>query len=148
MTIEDRNLEAGTVLEARYKGKDYECKVVETKDGLRYQMVDDRGEAVSVKSPSAIGSYVMGGSACNGWRFWSLKGSREEKAKAATAERGRTQSARGDLVAGRNGEKAVAGFRRIPGGRAWCDGCAKAFKVEAGPLPATCPEGHTPDLDD
>lgn len=127
--IEDRNLAAGTKLVARYKGKDYECKVVETKDGLRYQMVDDRGEAVSVKSPSAIGSYVMGGSACNGWRFWSLDG-QQAKPKRET--------------------KAVAtdGFRRIPGGRAWCDGCAAAFKVEAGTLPATCPKGHTPDLGD
>jgi hypothetical protein len=123
--IEDRNLKAGTKLVARYKGKDYECKVVETKDGLRYQMVDDRGEAVSVKSPSAIGSYIMGGSACNGWRFWSIEGT-EPKPKAAKAT-------------------PTADFRRIPGGRAWCNGCAAAFKVEAGTTPPTCPEGHIPD---
>ena len=38
----------------------------------------------------------------------------------------------------------VLGFRRIPGGRAWCNACAAAFKVEAGTTPPTCPEGHTP----
>ena len=35
---------------------------------LLYRLADGR----EFKSPSAAGSAVMGGVACNGWRFWSL----------------------------------------------------------------------------
>ena len=126
MAIEDRNLKAGTKLVARYKGKDYTCQVVKKSegDGVLYVLDGPIGSAF-YKSPSAAGSAVMGGNACNGWRFWSLEGQEPApKAKAKEAE--------------------AAGFRRIPGGRAWCNGCAAAFKVKAGTTPPTCPEGHTP----
>ena len=36
------------------------------------------------KSPSAAGSAVMGGTACNGWRFWSVEG---EETKPAASKR-------------------------------------------------------------
>jgi len=121
MTIEDRNLAIGTKLVARYKGKDYTAEVVETEEGLRYRLENGK----EFKSPSSAGSAVMGGSACNGWRFWSLEG-QEPKPKAKAKEAQSTD------------------FRRIPGGRAWCNGCAAAFKVEAGTTPTVCPEGHTP----
>lgn len=123
MTIEDRNLKAGTKLIARYKGKDYGCNVIEMKDGIRYQVLDT-GKPSIHKSPSAAGSEITG-NACNGWRFWSVEGT--EPAPKAKAK-----------------ETEAAGFRRIPGGRAWCNGCAAAFKVKAGTTPPTCPEGHTP----
>ncbi len=121
--IEDRNLAAGTKLVARYKGQDYACTVMEGDGkGARFMLDDDR----VFKSPSAAGSAVMGGSACNGWRFWSVEG-QEPKPKAAVKK------------------AETADFRRIPGGRMWCNGCAAAFKVEAGTKPTACPEGHTPD---
>lgn len=68
MSIENRNLKAGTKLVARYKGTEYSAEVVKTKDGMRYRLEDER----EFKSPSSAGSAVMGGSACNGWRFWTL----------------------------------------------------------------------------
>ena len=81
MPIENRNLEPGTVLTARYKKQDRTCEVVKTDDGLRYRL-DDGTEH---KSPSAAGKAVTG-IACNGWVFWSLAGEekpkREPKAKA------------------------------------------------------------------
>jgi hypothetical protein len=84
MPIQDRNLEPGTVLAARYKGKHRTCEVVQTDDGLRYQL--DNGELFN--SPSSAGKAAMGGVACNGWRFWSVAGTerprRERKAKPAT----------------------------------------------------------------
>ena len=123
MTIEDRNLKAGTKLVARYKGQEYRCTVVELDVGTRYFV--EGFDSRDFKSPSAAGSAVMGGNACNGWRFWSIEGT--EPTPKATAE-----------------EPQAAGFRRIPGGRAWCNACAAAFKVEAGTTPPTCPEGHTP----
>ena len=123
MSIEDRNLAPGTKLVARYKGKEYTAEVVEIEEGLRYRLEDGK----EFKSPSSAGSAVMGGSACNGWRFWSLEG-QEPKPKAKEAQ--------------------STDFRRIPGGRAWCNGCAAAFKVEAGTTPTVCPEGHTPGVED
>jgi hypothetical protein len=39
------------------------AEVVKTDDGIRYRLDDGR----KFKSPSAAGSAVMGGKACNGW---------------------------------------------------------------------------------
>src|SRR2546422_9581809 len=69
MTIENRDLKPGTTLVARYKKQDYKAEVVQTDDGVRYRL-----NGTDYKSPSAAGSAIMGGNACNGWRFWSLPG--------------------------------------------------------------------------
>src|SRR3972149_3456379 len=78
MSIEDRNLKAGTKLTARYKGQEHTAEVVKTEEGLRYRLEDGR----EFKSPSSAGSTIMGGSACNGWRFWSVAGTEAAKPKA------------------------------------------------------------------
>ena len=80
MSIEDRNLKPGTVLVARYKKEDYRCTVVEDEDGRTIYRVHGGKDH---KSPSAAGSAVMGGVACNGWRFWSVEGT-ETPAKPKT----------------------------------------------------------------
>ncbi len=86
MPIEDRNLEAGTVLAARYRKQEHTCEVVQTVEGLRYRLADGR----EFRSPSAAGKAVTGG-ACNGWVFWSLQGTekpkREPKARADKPEK-------------------------------------------------------------
>ncbi len=86
MPIENRKLEAGTRLVARYKKADRTCEVVETTEGLRYRL-DDGTEH---RSPSSAGKAVTGG-ACNGWVFWSVEGTEkpkgEPKAKAETPKR-------------------------------------------------------------
>ncbi len=77
--IEDRSLKPGTVLVARYKKRDHRCEVVKGEAGkVRYRLADGR----EFTSPSAAGSAVMGGVACNGWRFWSVAG--DEPATKAT----------------------------------------------------------------
>ena len=82
MAIENRNLEPGTVLTARYKKEERACEVVQTDDGLRYKL--DSGELFT--SPSSAGKAAMNGVACNGWVFWSVQGTetpkREPKPKA------------------------------------------------------------------
>ncbi|MBI5288544.1 MAG: hypothetical protein HY873_06185 [Chloroflexi bacterium] len=88
MPLENRNLEPGTVLVARYKKQERTCEVVQTDDGVRFRL-DDGTEH---RSPSSAGKQAMGGVACNGWRFWSrqgdLKPAKEPKAKkAAKAEK-------------------------------------------------------------
>ncbi len=81
MPLENRNLEPGAVLVARYKKQDRTCEVVQTEEGLRYRL-DDGSEH---KSPSSAGKAAMGGVACNGWRFWSLQGT--EPARKPKAEK-------------------------------------------------------------
>ena len=88
--IEDRKVKVGTQLEARYKGKQYRAEVVAGEKGaVRYRLADGR----EFKSPSSAGSAVMGGVACNGWRFWSLAGTEEKKPVRSTRKKG-TRSAR------------------------------------------------------
>lgn len=70
MSIENRDLKPGTKLVARYKGREHTCEVMGTEAGIRYRLADGR----EFKSPSSAGSVVMGGTACNGWRFWSIAG--------------------------------------------------------------------------
>ena len=70
MNIENRELTAGTKLVARYKKQEHTCEVVEVDGAIRYRLADGR----EFKSPSSAGSAVMGGTACNGWRFWSVAG--------------------------------------------------------------------------
>ena len=85
--LRDR-LAPGTRLVARYKGADYEVEVVAGEPGkTRYRFADGQ----EFKSPSAAGSAVMGGIACNGWRFWSLEG--ETAAPAAKPSPKRAQAA-------------------------------------------------------
>ena len=85
MSIENRNLKPGTVLVAVYpargpKRKEYRCEVVAGEEGRAlYRLKDGR----EFTSPSAAGSAVMGGTACNGWRFWTIEGA-EKPARAAT----------------------------------------------------------------
>jgi hypothetical protein len=91
MTITDRNLSIGTQLSAKYKGQTYQATLVETEAGPRYRLDDGR----EFKSPSAAGSAVMNGNACNGWAFWSLagestsEGSTKPTTGATTRARGR-----------------------------------------------------------
>ena len=81
MPIEDRNLQAGTVLVGRHKGTEHRCEVVETPEGVRYQV--DRGEIF--RSPSSAAKHVTGG-AVNGWVFWSVEGTEKPK-REPTADR-------------------------------------------------------------
>src|SRR3546814_10340146 len=79
---------AGQTLTAKYKGTEYTAEVVAGEGGkLLYRLADGR----EFKSPSSAGSAVMGGTACNGWRFWSVAGAttapKPEKQSTAKAAR-------------------------------------------------------------
>ncbi len=71
MPIENRDLPAGTRLVATYKKQAFVCTVEAEDDGKLAFVLED---GKRYKSPSSAGSAVMGGSACNGWRFWSVEG--------------------------------------------------------------------------
>ena len=104
MVIENRDaVVAGTKLVATYKKQAYVCSVEAGEDGKLAFIYDSK----SYSSPSAAGSAVMGGSACNGWKFWSVEGeapavpttknspkpSATTKAKAQTKPAGKTKPA-------------------------------------------------------
>ncbi len=86
------NLAVGTRLVARYKHEEHTAEVVTDVDGrTRYRLADGR----EFKSPSAAGSAVMGGQACNGWRWWSVEGSAGAlKMKPAAATGAPTRAAK------------------------------------------------------
>ncbi len=119
--IEDRELKPGTVLVARHKGKEHRCEVVAGKEGrVRYRLADGR----EFSSPSSAGSAVMGGTACNGWRFWSVAaGGDAARADAKPAKSTRRQETRrrartlpktkaqGKVKAARNGHKPEVRWR-------------------------------------
>lgn len=95
--IENRKLKPGTRLVARHKARDYEAVVVVGEGGkLRYRLKDGR----EFKTPSGAGSAVMGGVACNGWRFWSV-------AAPAQAAKTSRKKARLHPKRGRNAKRVV-----------------------------------------
>ena len=130
MSIEDRNLAPGTKLVARYKGKEYAAEVVKTEEGVRYRLEDGK----EFKSLSSAGSAVMGGSACNGWRFWSLAGSEEAKPKKTSKK-----------AAKENGNPGSGLIERMEDGRYFCSACQEAFEAPRGVEPQGCPKGHRPE---
>jgi hypothetical protein len=70
MAIENRNLPVGTRLVATYKKVQHVCTIEQREDGKVEYVLED---GQRFKSPSAAGSAVINGMACNGWRFWSLE---------------------------------------------------------------------------
>jgi len=125
MPIENRDLQVGTRLVARYKKQEHSATVIEAEGGgLRYRLEDGR----EFKSLSAAGSALMDGKACNGWRFWSLADSEEAKPKQR----------------GRSGKKANPGANLTPleDGRWFCSTCQEAFPVQTDFEPKECPKGH------
>jgi hypothetical protein len=140
VTIEDRNLKAGTKLVGRYKGTIYHAEVVETKEGVRYRLSE--APFSEFKSLSAAGSQIMGGSACNGWRFWSVEGSDEAKPKPKGGKP-RASGKKGND----NGSVAAGGLlvRGEEEGRWLCMLCEESFDAPKDIVPEGCPNGHTAD---
>ena len=147
MPITDRNLGAGTKLVATYKKERFECLVLEDHEGnLGFELIRvSDGQAGEIyKSLSAAGSAVMGGVACNGWRFWTPEGEvkppSEPKAKTAKTKKG----------------ALLKQIRRVPnqkgvpeGSTKWfCSACMKGFVAEWTTDPETCPEGHAREVED
>ena len=145
MPLENRNLEAGTRLEANYKKVRYVCTVeaAEEGEGIAFVLADGK----RFKSPSAAASAVMGGGAVNGWRFWSLEGDAKQPAEAepkpAAAKKARKPKAEAStwLI------YKVPNQKGTPEGKEkfFCVLCVRGFLVDAGTTPEVCPEGHPAD---
>jgi hypothetical protein len=60
-------LKNGMRFVAKFKGTEYGCEVIEVDGKVRFRLPD----GAVFGSPSGAGREVMG-TACNGWRFWSI----------------------------------------------------------------------------
>ncbi len=164
MSIENRNLEPGTQLIARYRKQEYHALVIAGADGkVRYTLTPDDGK--EYRSPSSLGTAVTGKS-CNGWAFWSLNtdaASAEPTDTAQTAEAQvttRADSIEDDAIEAvyvpleeePDPPATPAPFRRVPNQRGvdegqirlYCDACHNSFIVPEDKNPETCPTGHLP----
>ena len=140
MALENRTLPVGTRLVARYKGYSYHCVVTsrdEDKVGFTLDCPDHPDlHGKEFKSPSSAGSAVMGGVACNGWRFWSLEG--QEPTRKEPKGKGKAKGSKFRVI------KKVANQQGLEEGqvRYWCSACMKSFVLEDGQEPEACPQGH------
>ncbi len=82
MSLTREQVTVGTRLRGRYKKEEFTATVVETPQGQRYRLADGR----EFRSPSGAARAVMGGIACNGWRFWSLAADEPPSADSPEAE--------------------------------------------------------------
>ncbi|HLF76733.1 MAG TPA: DUF4357 domain-containing protein [Dehalococcoidia bacterium] len=146
MAIANRDLPVGTRLVADYKKTRYVCVVEAGEEGQTLFTLED---GKKFKSPSAAGSAVMGGTACNGWRFWTPEGE-EPKAAAAPKTPKAKPADKTSKPRTRKAPKATKLIYRMDDQagasegmtRWWCSACMDAFEVFAAEKPTQCPEGH------
>ena len=138
MAIEDRNLTVGTRLVASYRKQAHACMVEKRDEGGGFLFVLEDGR--KFKSASSAASALMGGKAVNGWRFWSVQGTKP-KAKEG-GEKPETQAAKSKRLVYRvPNQKGVAEGQS----RWFCRACMKGFVIVGGGQPEVCPEGHRAD---
>ena len=136
MAIEDRNLTVGTRLVANYRRQAHACMVEKAEEGggIRFVLEDGR----KFKSPSSAASAVMGGAAVNGWRFWSVQGTKPQ-GKEGGREKPETQAAKSKRLVYRvPNQKGIAEGQS----RWFCRACMKGFVASGDGQPEVCPEGH------
>ena len=147
MAIENRNLEAGTKLIAKYKKEEHRAEVVAGEEGkVKFRLADGR----EFKSTSAAGTAITG-KACNGWAFWSVDPGDPtgEPEEPDTLDSQVEDSAEPEAVE----PPSPAAFRRVPNQkgvgeeeiRLYCEACQKSFTTSANEPVGNCPEGHSPD---
>jgi len=146
MAIENRDLEAGTKLIAKYKKEEYRAEVIAAEAGkVKYRLADGK----EFKSLSSAGTAITS-KACNGWAFWSIEpaGAPTEPEEPETSE----EQAKASEDTETPEQTSAAGFRRVPNQkgveegevRLYCDPCQKSFTEPNDQQPETCPEGHYP----
>jgi hypothetical protein len=138
MAIENRNLEVGTRLTATYKKQSFVCTVARAEDGKPEFVLEDGRR---FKSLSSAGSAVMGGMACNGWRFWSPEGvAKQPWVKEQAAESSEKSAAKQGRIL-----RKAANQKAVPEGHArlFCAACGESHLMDISQgMPSACPNGH------
>ena len=139
MAITNRDLPEGTRLAANYKKQAFVCTVERDEEGKPAFVLED---GQRFKSPSSAASAVMGGSAANGWRFWSLEGEAPAAEHAAEKPKAKKANSKNGKVISRTPNQ-----KGVPDGqvRWFCNGCMASFLVEGDAEPEACPQGHRAD---
>ena len=141
MTIENRNLTVGTNLVAKYKKQTYGAEVIEGEgDKVLYRLEDGR----VFKSPSAAGSAIMDGKACNGWRFWGLDEDQEQSTSSDAEPEPESEPVNESPTKARVIRK-LPNQKGLPDGavRFYCDTCKESFVSAAPDESPACPKGHS-----
>lgn len=145
MPIENRNLTPGTRLVATYKKQHHACIVSAGEDDKLVFTLED-GRAFS--SPSAAGSAVMNGAACNGWRFWSVEGEATASTNAAPQPSEAASKPRRSKAKASGEHRAINPASSQKGAsegmtKYFCDSCMSGFEhpTDLG-APDSCPQGH------
>ena len=131
MAIEDRNLTVGTRLAANYRRQAHACMVEKAEEGggIRFVLEDGR----KFKSPSSAASAVMGGKAVNGWRFWSVQGTKPQAQEGR--EKPETQASKPKRLVYRvPNQKGIAEGQS----RWFCRACMKGFVEDGDGQPEVC----------
>ena len=147
MTIENRDLEPGTKLIAKYKKEEYRAEVVTGEEGkVKYRLADGR----EFKSLSSAGTAITS-TACNGWAFWSFA---EPDGAQAGPEKPENSEGPGEASEETEAPEQTSAveFRRVPNQkgvdegqvRLYCESCQKSFTAPVGGPAETCPDGHGP----
>ena len=145
-TDKTETLAPGTEFVANYKKTRYTATVRE--DGI--YVFPAPLTPGPFKTLSGAGKAVMGGIACNGWRFWSPANG-EPTMRPARATRVKESTELGGLwVSSPARPRLARQIKRVPnqkgveeGKTRWfCSACMAGFQEETGITPATCPQGH------
>ena len=148
MPITNRTLTPGTILSANYKKQVYTCTLVQTDEGPRYELQTGK----RFKSPSAAGSAVMNGTACNGWSFWSRVGAEGLGEPPAPTEKEGPKASRKPTTKPRLFQQVKKARKQdgVPEGETrWhCSACMDAFLAPAATTPESCPNGHARQVED
>ena len=138
MAIEDRNLKLGTRLVASYRKQAHACMVEKRDEGGGFLFVLEDGR--KFKSASSAASALMGGKAVNGWRFWSVQGTKPKAGQGR--EKPETQGAKSKRLVYRvPNQKGIAEGQS----RWFCRTCMKGFVIGGDRQPEACPAGHRGD---
>lgn len=156
MPITNRNLPAGTRLVAKYRGETWQAEVQDTEPTTYALLGEHRltDQPAAFKSLSAAGSAIMGGIACNGWRFWSVEGDEparaEKPAKTKAAPKAKAAKPKTERKPRTRAEKFLRPYKDQEGlgegeVRWWCSACLDSFVVFGNEEPTQCPNGHRAD---
>ena len=154
MAIENRDLEPGTKLVAKYLKLEYHAEVVAGENGkVLYRLPNGK----EYRSTSALGTAITG-KACNGWNFWSVDTGETTVTETATPTEVGTPTNETEeptytpLEEEIPAEPTTASFRRVANQRGvdegqvrlYCDACHNSFIVPQSKNPTECPIGHRP----
>jgi hypothetical protein len=147
VVITNRELPAGTVLQARFKKQEHSCTVEIDGEGKRSYLIGEK----RFSSPSAAASSITGG-AINGWAFWSVQGEAPAKPEKGAKREAKPKAEKPAKAEKKPRTKAFKLFEKVtpnegdPEGsfRFWCHGCQASFVSETD-KPEACPNGHRAD---